>query len=121
MDPIGFAFENFDGIGRFRPTDSGQPVDASGTVPLDGTSHSFRNAVELADLLAASAEVRDCFSTQWLRFALSRIETDADLASVRSAAKTFGDAGGKLHDLMVAVSATRSFRYRSLSAGEVMP
>ncbi|HET6281757.1 MAG TPA: DUF1592 domain-containing protein [Polyangia bacterium] len=121
MDPIGFAFENFDGIGKFRTTDSGQPVDASGTVPLDGTSHSFRNAVELADLLAASAEVRDCFSTQWLRFALSRIETDADLASVRSAAKGFADAGGKIHDLMVAVSATRSFRYRSLSQGEVMP
>ena len=36
IDPLGFAFENFDGIGAWRTTDSGTPVDASGILP-DGT------------------------------------------------------------------------------------
>ncbi len=40
MDPIGFALENFDGIGRWRTNEDGQPIDASGTLfngaALDG-------------------------------------------------------------------------------------
>ncbi len=36
MDPIGFAMENFDAVGRWRDTDSGNPIDVSGAFP-DGT------------------------------------------------------------------------------------
>ena len=32
MDPIGYAFEHFDGIGRFRADDNGHPIDVTGTV-----------------------------------------------------------------------------------------
>jgi hypothetical protein len=35
MDPIGFAFENFDAIGQWRDTDAGLPIDASGTLSDD--------------------------------------------------------------------------------------
>jgi hypothetical protein len=33
MDPIGFAFENFDGIGAYREKDAGFAIDASGELP----------------------------------------------------------------------------------------
>jgi hypothetical protein len=33
MDPIGFAMENFDAIGRWRDRDAGNPIDASGVFP----------------------------------------------------------------------------------------
>ena len=33
MDPIGFAMENFDGVGRWREHDNGNPIDASGAFP----------------------------------------------------------------------------------------
>ena len=36
MDPIGFALENYDGVGRWRDEDAGAPIDASGRLP-DGT------------------------------------------------------------------------------------
>ena len=36
MDPLGFALENFDGIGRWRATDANAPIDPSGALP-DGT------------------------------------------------------------------------------------
>jgi hypothetical protein len=36
IDPLGFALENFDAIGRWRANDMGNPIDASGTL-LDGT------------------------------------------------------------------------------------
>lgn len=44
MDPLGFALENFDAIGRWRLLDEGLPIDASGVLP-DG-SH-FSSAAEL--------------------------------------------------------------------------
>jgi hypothetical protein len=36
MDPLGFAFENFDAVSTFRSTDSGTPVDSSGA--FDGSA-----------------------------------------------------------------------------------
>jgi hypothetical protein len=36
MDPIGFAMENFDAIGRWRAEENGHPLDVSSTLP-DGT------------------------------------------------------------------------------------
>src|SRR4029077_1476644 len=36
MDPIGFALESFDGIGRFRQTEEGAPIDTTGTL-FNGT------------------------------------------------------------------------------------
>jgi len=121
MDPIGFAFENYDGIGKYRTTDNGKPVDASGKVTLDGAEHAFANAVELSGLLAASAEVRRCFATQWVRFALARNESGADQASIDGAAAGFGRPEATMRDLLVAVTTMRSFRYRAPAQGEVLP
>lgn len=48
MDPLGFSLENFDGIGQWRTTDAGKPIDASGVLP-DGTKvdgpQALRNAL----------------------------------------------------------------------------
>jgi hypothetical protein len=33
MDPIGFAMENYDGVGKWRDTDGGSKIDASGKLP----------------------------------------------------------------------------------------
>jgi hypothetical protein len=50
MDPIGFAMENFDAVGRWRSSaENGQTIDASGTLP-DGTR--FNGPAELEKLLA---------------------------------------------------------------------
>lgn len=48
MDPVGFALENFDAVGRWRTVDGGVQVDASGTLP-DGTR--FDGATELQQAL----------------------------------------------------------------------
>jgi hypothetical protein len=121
IDPLGFAFEGYDGIGRYRTSDNGQPVDASGAVPLDGADRSFSDAVGLSAVLGASAEVRRCFTTQWVRFALARRETEADQASLVGAAAAFARPEATVRDLMIAVATMRSFRYRSPSPGEVSP
>jgi len=121
FDIFGFAFEHYDGIGRYRTTDSGQPVDAGGTVELDGQSHPFDGARELSELLAQSQDVQRCVSTQFLRFAFRRLETQADAASLGTAFERFAGAAFDVRELLVGLGTSRTFRYRSPNPGEVMP
>ncbi|HVY37187.1 MAG TPA: DUF1592 domain-containing protein [Polyangia bacterium] len=123
MDPIGFGFEHYDGIGQFRATDpdSKTAIDSSGTIALDGESKTFPDALALNSLLAQSPQVQACFSTQWLRYALNRWDTPADTASIQSATVAFRAANLNIRDLMVAVATSRTFRYRSPDTGEVLP
>jgi hypothetical protein len=71
MDPLGFALENYDPIGRLRDQEAGQPIDAAASFP-DGTT--FRGARELQQMLSGpdrEAFVR-CFTEKLLTFALGR-------------------------------------------------
>jgi len=68
INPLGFAFENYDPLGRHRTTDNGQNVDASGSYELDGTDVTFSNALELVDLLANSPEAHRCYASHWLSY-----------------------------------------------------
>ncbi len=54
MDPIGFAFENYDGIGKFRTTDGEFPIDASGSLPV---GQSFQGPKELKQILMGKKEL----------------------------------------------------------------
>jgi hypothetical protein len=117
MDKLGFAFENFDGIGKFRTTDNGGAVDASGKIELDGTMLAFANARELSDHLAKSPSVAACFAKQWMRYAFKRTDTDADAASLAGVSAAF-DKGHSITDLLVGVAGSRSFRYRTPGNGE---
>jgi hypothetical protein len=58
MDPIGFALENYDGVGTWRANDAGSPIDASGKLP-DGTT--FEGPAGLTKLLLT--RYRDDFTT----------------------------------------------------------
>jgi hypothetical protein len=120
MDPLGFAFENYDGIGRWRTMDNGGKVDAAGVVTLDGQKQSFKDARELVRLLAASETVNRCFATQWARFAFRRFETDGDRGSLQAIGAAFGKDGHNIRDLLVGVATSRSFRYRAPSQGEIL-
>jgi hypothetical protein len=120
IDPLGFAFETYDGIGKHRTMENGKRVDASGATTLDDQMRTFDDAIGLIGHLAKSAEVASCFSGEWMRFALSRPETQQDEGSFKAVATAFAREGN-LRDLLVAVTTSRSFRYRSPGTDEVLP
>ena len=71
MDPIGFAFENFDAVGRWRILDNGEPINAASQ--LD-SGEKFRDATGLRKILAVRKRdlfVR-CLTEKMLTFALGR-------------------------------------------------
>jgi hypothetical protein len=120
IDPLGFAFESYDGIGAYRTTDNGAPVDASATVTLDGHATTVANARGLLSVMATSNEVQTCFARQWLRYGLGRIETVDDLSSLNAAASAFKTSLRDIRELVVAVATSSSFRYRTPGTGEVL-
>jgi hypothetical protein len=116
MDPIGFAFENFDAMGQYRSSEAGKPIDASGQV-LGATdpnlAGAFTGARELASKLAGSAQVRDCLATQWFRFAAGRGEESADACSIARLQESFAASEGDLVELVVGMTQTDAFLYRA--------
>jgi hypothetical protein len=76
MDPLGFGFENYDAIGRWRERDGSAAIDAAGTMP---GGKAFKGPAELKAMLVANKEafVRT-FSAKLLTFALGRSLLDCD-------------------------------------------
>jgi hypothetical protein len=114
MDPIGFGFEKFDGIGRYRELEPrGIPVDDSGDV--DGTA--FRGVKELGALLADDPKVQSCVVKQWFRFAHGRADTDQDACTLSSLEAAFARSNGSIQDLLINLTQTEAFRFRAAPVG----
>ena len=69
---------------------------------------------ELEQRLAGSAEVERCATNQWFRFAQGRADTPADACALDQLGRAFHVSGGDLRQLLVALTETDAFRYRTV-------
>jgi hypothetical protein len=115
LDPLGFGFEQFDQLGRYRIEENGVPIDASGEV-IGVTDPAlmgpFNGLGELSVRLSTSTQVSDCLATQWFRFAMGRAEQVEDDCSLTRARATLASSGGDLRELLVSLATADVFRYR---------
>ena len=81
MDPLGFALENFDATGKWRMTDAGAPIDASGVLP-NGTKFSGPTGLRDA-LLARKEQFVQAMTENLLAYALGRQLEAYDMPTVR--------------------------------------
>jgi len=73
INPLGFAFENYDAIGRFRTTEQGKPIDATGFYwTRDGDTVNFNGARQLGESLAASQETQAAFIEHLFHFMIKQ-------------------------------------------------
>jgi Protein of unknown function (DUF1588)/Protein of unknown function (DUF1592)/Protein of unknown function (DUF1585)/Protein of unknown function (DUF1595) len=113
MDPLGLAFENYDGIGKYRKTDVGQTIDASGRLTgAEPEGASFANAVELMQLLSTSPTAHRCFVETAFRYAYGREPGAGDRCTIDRLLKRFGESGGNVIDLAVAITTDETFFVR---------
>ncbi|MCE9607186.1 MAG: DUF1592 domain-containing protein [Planctomycetia bacterium] len=69
INPLGFAFENFDAVGRFRAEEKGKPIDATGVYQTrTGEKVKFSDVRELAAFLARSDETHEAFVEQLFHY-----------------------------------------------------
>ncbi|MEJ7609274.1 MAG: DUF1588 domain-containing protein, partial [Bryobacteraceae bacterium] len=111
IDPLGFALENYDAIGRWRDEEAGKPVDNSATLP-DGTN--FKGPAELKQILL---ERKDAFirnlSNKMLGYALGRGLTLKDSCTVDSIVAHVKENNYRAQALIEAVVLSVPFRYQA--------
>lgn len=110
MDPLGFALENFDPVGRWRTHDSGTPVDASGALP---SGAKFEGVTGLRELLL---QQREQFATnvtdRLMAYALGRGVEYYDLPSIRRIARGAAPQDYRWSSIILGIVKSAPFQMR---------
>jgi cytochrome c5 len=110
MDPLGFALENFDAIGKYRTMDGDSPIDASGML-ADGTQ--FSNPVEFREaLLAHKTEFVRNFTEKLMTYAIGRTVGYTDMPAVRAAVRDAAGSDYRWGSLILGVVSSEPFQMR---------
>jgi hypothetical protein len=116
MDPLGFALENFDAIGKYRTMDGDSLIDASGML-ADGTQ--FSNPVEFRQaLLAHKTEFVRNFTEKLMTYAIGRTVGYTDMPAVRAAVRDAASSDYRWASLILGVVSSEPFQMRR-AAGTV--
>jgi hypothetical protein len=111
IDPLGFALENFSGVGEWRDTDAGGPVDASGSM---AGGRTFNGPEEFRDALMAY--YRDAFLThlteKLLTYALGRGVEFHDMPAVRQILREAAPREYRWSALVVGIVKSTPFQMR---------
>ena len=102
FDPLGLALENYDAIGRWRDTDGGTPIVATGVLP--GTDVSFDGPASLALALQNDPRFPRCLTSKLMTFALGRGLEASDAPTVDLLSRRFADGGYRFRDLVQALA-----------------
>lgn len=107
MDPIGFAFENFDLIGRWRTHDGPFPVDSTGDLP---SGAKLRGIADLKNLLLKEEDkFVHALAQQLLTYALGRGTTDKDNPYLLRIARETRQNGRTLEAMITALVTSEPF------------
>ena len=110
MDPLGFAFENFDAIGRFREKDGEFPIDPSGELP---TGEKISGPNELKEILKTRQNLfARCITEKLLTYALGRGLEYYDRTAVERITTALGQNGYRFSTLIVETVKSEPFRMR---------
>ena len=110
IDPLGFGFENYDAIGRWREKDAGAAIDASGTMP---SGKKFSGPAELKAILTGRREeFARTLSENLLIYALGRSLQLEDECVVRDGLESARADGWRFSAAVYAVVRSHPFRHR---------
>lgn len=110
MDPIGFALENFDAVGRWRDRESGQPVDATGGFP---GSESFSGVDGLEQALLQRPELFvSTLAEKLLTYALGRGVAYHDAPAIRKIVRDAGAADHRFAAVIDGIVQSVPFQHR---------
>ena len=111
MDPLGFVYENFDGVGRWRDQDEGSPINTAGELV---TGESFQNHEEFQKILTESKldDFLRCSSEMMMTYAMGRGIEFYDKPAVESVVKSLKTNNLKFSSMILGVVQSIPFQYR---------
>ena len=115
IDGVGFGFEHYDAVGKWRDLEGGKPVDATGNIlgtgEIDGP---YDGILQLNAKLATSQRAAKCITKNWLEYGLG---IDPSVASDALVAPVHAGLGPSptFHDLLLLVVKSAAFRYRTVT------
>lgn len=110
MDPLGFAFENFDAIGAWREKEGNYPVDSSGSLP---SGQSFQGPGGLKEILKArEVEFTRCLAEKMLTFAIGRGIEDFDQCALDEIVDATGSDQSRFSRLVLEIVKSDPFQKR---------
>jgi hypothetical protein len=115
MDELGFGLDDFDAVGRYRTSDRGQPIDASGALP-DG--RKFNGGVELSSVLGKTetAALARTLIRRMMTFALGRELTPDDRCTIDEIFAKTEPEHFRLADIVHEIVASRQFQFQTISS-----
>lgn len=112
MDALGFGFENFDVVGRWRDADGDKPIDASGELP---GGKRFAGPQELIGLLRErQTDFRRTLARQLLTYALGRGLERTDRCTVDRVVDSLAAGDGRWNALVESIVLSEPFRRRRI-------
>jgi hypothetical protein len=110
MDPVGFALENFDAVGRWRAMEEGKPLDATGGLP-DGSRFEGVDGLEHA-LLKRPELFVGTLTEKLLTFALGRGMESYDAPAVRKIVRDARATDYRFSSLILGIVTSTPFQMR---------
>ncbi len=112
INPLGFAFENFDGFGRVRELDNGQPVDTVASYPFEEGQLEFSGAGELMQLVAESQQAHRCYAAHLSAYGLAHDLGVDDAALVDTLTSRSQGDSSSLSELVLELVTSSAFHTR---------
>jgi hypothetical protein len=114
INPLGFAFEGYDALGRFRADDDGHAIDDAALYRTQrGEDVRFDGAIELSSKIAELEDPHRCYATRLLEYQYGRPVSAGDTPWLYRAAQS-SLAGAPMRDLVTELVSSRTFRTRAL-------
>jgi len=114
MDPIGFALENFNGVGEWRDQDAAGPIDATGKLP-DGVEFNGPSGLKKLLVERHKEEFIETFTEKLLTYALGRSVESQDRPAVRSMARMAARENYHISAFLSAIVESVPFQMRRAS------
>jgi len=115
MDKIGFGFEHYDGVGKYRTMDNGPLVDSSGVVvsPPHGGDFSFDGISQLATYLGGNDDVKHCLVRYWSYYAYGNATWDQDACTYAAVQSEAAQNNFALKDVLTGIIHAPHFTRRA--------
>jgi hypothetical protein len=117
INPIGFAFEHYDGMGRYRATEkdvtgADLPIDSSGTYTFTDGKKTYKDAAELMQAIANGQQAHACYAKKIASYGLQRDVVDADMPLLTALASPSMSSGSSVKQMILDLVKQDAFRTR---------